>query len=633
MNGLAYVGPVKVDWHSQPVFSPSSDPDPAGRDVKVVGEFEWPTANQLSELAANPDAAITAGGQKGVLVPIWMNNAQELAEYIGWYLLQSFNLSADVGQSAIGLPVGTISAVYLGQQPTLAVSRQSVPVGNDYGIAPQSVVVSPFRPADDAGDRFLVDPGGSFITRAYDPGGYDPENPVPAETAAIGLYYGTLTNTADELEEVCFPRLAWSKDAPKWLTQQGGDVWAYDRRAQRDVLGPHPFLESTDIRVDNGLVGFWVGNRGLRPFLNCQVFDGTEWREPGVVQFGTASDELVGASLIATTAEYTTIALAVQGRGDVLVSLYRGERELRVHQPAGMGLPTFSGVPPTTRLFAAEVDTARFGNGLVAASDDPPDIRLRWPADVSPSAWSNVWRLITAAALADLDTVGLRTIYSEGGIAEIECYIDDADQRAKVRVRDVEVMQTAPLDFDAGDDLTVGLSYDGTTLTLLWRTDAGDVSHISAAVTIEAEAFYDDTYFVNFSRWGDGDWGDGVWGGITHYAEGIVDNDMVFEDALSHDEFELLGDAATALDGIRAIGEGRLRRHVPFDAEPIVSLPAPTSGLSVDDVTEWDLTKATGRLNTEDVVALFATAASGDTAADQFAQAAAQNDQRVRVRG
>lgn len=379
MNGLAWVGPVKVDWHSQPSMSWDPPKSDGLRIVKISGEYEWPTAEQLSELDANEGASVTIGGHHGVLVPIWMSNAPELNFTVGWYILESFPLGATVDQSATGLPVGTITAAFLGQAPELVIARGAVPKGNDFGLTARSLVVSPFRPEDDAGDRFLVDPGGSFATREYDPTyPHDTAALTPAESASIGFYTGTVTDSTDELETVCFPRLAWSKDAPRWLTQQGGNVRAYDRRAGREVYGPHPFLETTDLLVTNGLVRFWVGNRRLPPFLNVEAFAQSSWEEQGYLHLADpgGTGALRGARLVYITPERVDVALSIQDQGDVFVSLCRGERGLRL---SNARYARWSGLPPWGRVRATAQGDGKFGKGIDASASY---FRLRVPASL-----------------------------------------------------------------------------------------------------------------------------------------------------------------------------------------------------------------------------------------------------------
>lgn len=659
-TNLFYIGPVVVDLQNpNATFGPAAR---GQRTISLTGETDRGPAEQLSELLANDDIRITVGDLYGAVLPVYIDH-DDFGAYAGWYLFPPAEHTADWVSELSGLHPVKLNGVFLGHAPEIVIDRTSVPKSNDFVTTAMSMVVSPFRPESDAGDRFIVDPGGAFAVRQYDPTDYDPAVPTPDEVASIGYYTGIVTETTDELAPVCLPRVAWSKEVPRWLTQQGGMVRGYDRRAERSVFGPHPFLETTDLMVNNGLLQAKVGNRGLRPYFDIRAF-ADSWREPGTIQFGAAIDELVDARLVRLTFDDVTLALTVKNHGDVLVTLKRGEQQLHVSQPTTMGRPVWSGVPPASRAVRARVTTARFVKGLAGGSDVEdssweapfttwagddehdwdgtpyaPDLRLRWPPAVLPDDWACAWRYQPLRPLDELGTVGLRTLYDADGIAHVECYVDGADSKAKVRVSDTVVIQSAALDFDAADDILIRLSYDGTTLTLSWRADDGTITHTSAAATITADAFFDDTFFVNFDRWGTepATWGPdaGLWGGQTYFPGGAIDNDMVFERAITNSEFVTLATADTPLEGLPS-PEGALRRYVPFDAEPLVSMPSiDSTGRSADPLTDDSgFIKTVAALTNEldEWVAFLARETGPDIAANQHAQAATENTQRIRAR-
>lgn len=632
---------------------------------QIVGSVEWWQAHQLDELVNNPQRRVTIGGQSGVLEPIYFSDPM-LGPLTSWCLLQSFQLGqADQThslQGTTGLVPYTLTLTQVGDgtHRQVVVVRSARDKGNDFGVTPQSIVVNPFWDEDPDGSPFITSPGGTRFTREYDASFPHVTSGTP-ESRQVSIYTAPMAAGVDGLASVVLPSLPipLAGEVPDWITSRSLDARGYDRREMREVYGPsHRTSATTDLMLVNGLCRFWVGNRGLRPFLNCQAFANEDWREPGTVQFGSDVDALMDARLIRVTTDEITVALTVQNRGDIFVSLRRGERMLRCTQPVGMPLPTWSGIPPASRANSARNATAHFGKGLAGGSDiedsswaapfgtwagddehnwdgSPymPDLRLRWPADIAPSKWASVWRYRPLRDRADLGTVGLRTLYSPGGVAEVEAYVD-TDGTVKVRVADTVVITTPVIDFAADDDVLIGLHYDGATLTLSWKANDGTITHTSTAVAITASSFYDDTFFVNFSRWGDGSWGDGVWGGVTHYPGGAIDNDMVFEDALSVNEFAGLAAATSPLAGLPP-PEGRLRRHTPFDAQPLVSMPALSGGRSVDPVTDDNgLTKMIAALSAglDDVVASLVTTDSGDTAADHHSQFATQSEQQVRVR-
>jgi hypothetical protein len=644
VNGLAYVGPVKVDWHSEPTYTWESKLDPAGtRDVKITGELEWQTAEQLSELAANTDAAPTIGGRKGVLVPIWTNNAEELAQFHGWYLLESFSLSADVDQSKEGLPVGTITACYLGDGVEVPIARSAAPKGNDFGLTAKSLVVSPFRPEHDAGDRFILDPGGTFGTREYDPSyPWDSARPTPdGGTARIGFYAGTVTDSTDALDLVCFPKVHLGPGIPAWLEDQGGNVRAVDRRTSpaREVYGPHPFLESTDLLVTNGLVSFWVGNRGLVPFLNVQAVSEGSRREVGTILFGTSAP-LRRARMTYLTLELAVVALTVEGYGDILVSLRRGERQLTISSPSSAIRPRPSGVPPTSRAVQAFNDVGRFGLGLDAEGNAyesaTADLRLLWPPTVSKDDFGRVFWLSPLHGSTDSDDLGQWTLFNESGAAMARLLYDSTTSTFSWRVGS-QTLASSPLSWDALDDLLIGVRFSSEAgMALSVRHPDGTVSHSSdsSATVAPLGVPKDMGYFVNFSTWGDGNWGDGVWGGVTSYPGGVIDNDMIFDGWFTDIEFERLAEAERPLDGLPQ-PEARLVWYAPFDVDPLPLFMGEADGrIEQAEPNEWGQTWVVAFLNSDhtESAVLLATDDSLDSATAQHEQSAAERAQQLRVR-
>jgi hypothetical protein len=547
VNGLAYVGPVKIDWHSEPTYTWESKLDPAGtRDVKITGEFEPQTAAQLSELAANTDAAKTIGGKYGVPVAIWTNNAEDLAQFIGWYLLLGFSLTEDVDQSKTGLPTGTITACYLGDGVEVPIARSAAPKGNDFGLTAKSLVVSPFRPEDDGGDRFIVDPGGTFGTREYDPSyPWDSARPTPdGGTVQIGLYVGTVTDSTDELDPVCFPKVHLGRDVPAWLVDQGGHVRAVDRRTSpaREVYGPHPFVESTDLLVTNGLVSFWVGNRGLVPFLNVQAVAGGSRREVGTLLLGTSAP-LRRARMTYLTLELAVVALTVEGYGDVLVGLRRGERQLLIVSPSNDIRPTWSGTPPTSRAAQAFGDVGRFGMGLdggEAYESDFPDLRLRWPASVAMTDLGKAFWWTPSAASDEIGDAGLWTLYEEHGAALAKLFFDGATSTVRFRVGAQTIVSPA-VSFDALEDICIGVRFSDTEGMGLSVGAPAGVSQVTdaAATEVPGGTPTDMAYMVNFGlAFGEGAFGEGLFGGAVVYPKGVIDNDMIFDGWFTDAEFE-----------------------------------------------------------------------------------------------
>lgn len=111
---LVSIGPVGV-FHGNPEFSWDSSPTSrAGRRATIGGLTDWPEAQTLSELVANPAEQRTIGDATGVLEWVAFDDAL-LEPFTGWYLLSSFSLNPDQRSSVGGAPVKfSLSAVFLG---------------------------------------------------------------------------------------------------------------------------------------------------------------------------------------------------------------------------------------------------------------------------------------------------------------------------------------------------------------------------------------------------------------------------------------------------------------------------------------------------------------------------------------
>lgn len=639
MNGLAYVGPVKVDWHSQPSFTWDGPKGGDGiRMAKIVGEFEWKTAEQLSELDANEDAKKTVGAHRGVPLIIWTNNAPELAQFHGAYLLESFTLGANVDQSATELPVGTITAAYLGDDLEYVVTRGAFPKGNDFGLTAKSLVVSPVRPADDDGDRFLVDPGGVFGTREYDPTyPYDPAVPTPPDgTARIGIYVGTVTNDADDLESIVYPKVEFGAEVPRWLVDQGGIVRARDRRRQREVYGPHFFHESTDLAVTNGLLHFWVGNRGLTPFLNLQAVVEGARREVGCIQFaGPASAVLRRARLQYVTTELAVVALTIDGYGDALVALRRGEPSLTIVSPSSSIRPTWTGTPPTSRLEQAFVAAGRFDTGLDGTDGvGLPDMRMQWPPTVSAAEFGKDFWWTPAADSDAIGDAGFWTLYEEHGAAIAKVWFESATSTFRFQVGS-QTLASVAVAFEAGDELCVGPRFSETGgMSLSVRRPDGSVVHVedASATVVPAGTPTDFAYLVGIGlAFGEGAFGEGPFGGETIYPEGVVDNDMLFAKHFDDDRFEALAAAETPLDGLGE-DEPYLVWYAPFDVDPIVVLDSEADGrIEAAGPDEFGQTRVVAFINSAhtETSVFLALDADLDTPEAQHQQAAAESPQEL----
>lgn len=176
---LRYLGPVKTDFHGDPTFSWDSTPKPGGaRGVTVGGVLDWPQAEQLSELVANDARRQTVGADTGVLVYVYADDVR-LHPFNGWVLLQSMSLNASYEHSIENWPVPfALNAVHLGAHRQVVVTRSDRDRTNSFGLDSQAIVADPF-----VGGSFVRSPGGTLVTREYDPNPHDPArvSTTPAE--------------------------------------------------------------------------------------------------------------------------------------------------------------------------------------------------------------------------------------------------------------------------------------------------------------------------------------------------------------------------------------------------------------------------------------------------------------------
>jgi hypothetical protein len=380
-----WIGPVKLVDLYEPSLTFTGTPTALGlQPGQITGQTEWWQAHQLKELVNNPHRRVTIGGQSGVLEPIYFSDPM-LGPQTSWCLLQSFQLGqADQShslQGTTGLVPYTLTLAQIGDgtQRQVVVARSARDKGNDFAVTASSIVAVPFGE-----DDFAVDPGGTLVTREFDPIHAQPSAALGPEggAAELPVRVGTLSDSTDDLALVALPSLESSTSGPPgWLTRRGGDARAYDRRQMAEVYGPsHRFAGETDLQIRNGRLRCWVGNAGLPPFLTCSVFRLGLWRAAGFILFDDPSGDAVlrGARLVRVRPDVVTIALSVQGKGDVLVSLRKGERMLRVVHGAG-GIDTarrirWTGLPPWSRLVSAGQGTGKYGKGVTNG-----DFALRWP--------------------------------------------------------------------------------------------------------------------------------------------------------------------------------------------------------------------------------------------------------------
>lgn len=625
---LSKIGPVDIDFHGNPGFTWTSQSGrlPA-RGAEIRGVLDWPEATALSEFIDNPAARVTIAGVVGVLD--WVEVGGDLlSPFRGWWLFQAIDLSPEYPNSlaGAGIPV-RVSGLYFGTRRRPVMSRSSRARPNPYGITAVAMTPQPFWAASKNGVPYVVYPGGGFYRREYDPS-------APHETARLitpdpDWHLGYYLAAVDGLALSVVPVLQQpGADRPGWIDKRGGEARAFDRRTMREVYSDgHDVLASTDLLITNGLARCWVGEIGLVPYLNVEIFVGHDWHAVGCIQLADANI-LDRARIQEVTREGVTIALAVQGAGDVFVTLNRLEPFFRISNAPAV---SWHGTPPVASVVAAAHAAGAFGAGLEGVAPHP-EIVLNWAAPADEWA-TTLWFHAATAAAASAGSAFL-TIYDGAGLHVAKVFLDAVDKRAKF-VMGARTVQSAPLTYGVGDNVLIGVSFstvEGMKLsighpdgTAQHYTDPAGVDPITAGFLGKV------AYLINGAEWGDGDWGDGEWGGGTLYPEGIVSNHMRFDGLITDDEFTGLCTAVYRYDNLPQ-PEARLVWYAPYEAQPLVVLGGEATGRRVDGATDPEgLTKALVYLDASHSEVGAVVGRPGDAIADQHAQFIAVNEQELRL--
>jgi hypothetical protein len=664
---ITRIGPVPIDGtseHGKPTFSWTSSPTAKGvRGASMGGLLTWRQVDQLDELV-NRSGAITVDGHEGI--PVYIHyDGTKFSPRSGWYLLTG--ISADPTQpstlSDYTAPF-SLGLAYLGDHRQAVVERSARAKPATFAITPKALVAAPWWSEEPEGEVFTLNPGGVRFTRPYDPTSpFDLLRTAPADGVRdLTIYAGNVTASTDSMKSVVIPNLRTGTDfdgqtTPRWLTDRGGDVVAWDRSRGVEVMSEaHSFASTTDIAIGNGMLRFWVGSRGLPPYLTVEALYPSAWTQVGHLLLG-GPGVLRGARLVKLTPDEARLVLTIQGGGDITVTLKRPDRMVRIgwdtRPPAGAPdrAVAWSGTPPTSRRVAAVGAAGKFGQGLDVPAGGATDLFLRWPANTPKTAWTKVlwWRPTAAASGA---AAGIQTIYDDAGDRAVELYFDAADDKVKLRIGAATIASSVQT-YTAGQDLAIALRFstaDGMGLSI--RTPAGDVEHIVNTAAIDPGTtgrYYQWAYLTNPSDWGDGSWGDGVWGGTSTFANGVIDNEMIFDRFLSSAEVALLMASTTAVGGLAAlraagVPEGALVWYAPFDARPIPGFSPLTNGLTYEATVAGGatrspdaagLTKGLAYVNaggSGGIGAFLATTEDEDDLADHQAQFAAEYGQSVRIR-
>ncbi len=363
---------------------------------------------------------------------------------------------------------------------------------------------------------------------------------------------------------------------PAWILESS-DVRAYDRYLEREVYGPnHPIHETSDLLLTNGLIRFWVGNRGMVPFINVDGFAAASWHHSGVLAFGAdgTADVLLDARVVEVTPDRATVALDCRNVGSVYLTLQRGERMIRVQHGSDRDVVSAAryarwlSAPPTRRIGTATA-AGKFNAGHRQAAGDTSSEFL-WPTDVRNGFTLAYWWLPAAASATQAQS-GLASLWDTSETRVVDSRFDMSDNKAKVTVGATTIASSA-LTFAANDPVFVALRFSTTDgLALSVKTPTGALQHVTAPSVITLGVL--DLLYLAFrttgaGTWGGGTWGGGTWGGLIT-GLGTFDNVQIFDGYLSNALVAGLSSAASALDRLTGF-EGRLRWFAPFDVVPSV---------------------------------------------------------------
>lgn len=666
---LRSIGPIAID-HRDPSLSWTSAPDANGaRPAQIGGVALVASVQQLAELVANHDRRTSYGTYTGVLEFVDFDDEDLVGPSRGWYLLTSLSKNVEYRWSVTSYTAFSLGAVYLPDGVEMVVARSARKRANVHGVTPRAVVADPFRGSSatdpisgtDAIEPFIPPPAGATrFTREHDPAApYSPSS-LAVVTRPLVAYARPFSTDSDPLPGVVIPAPFHAESHA--TGQRGADVRVYDRGLGQEVNGPsHGFRRTSDILVTNGLLRFWIGPRGIRPFLNVEAVRSGEWRAVGVVALSDVSaDVLRGARVVRATPEETTVVLTARNLGDISVTLRRDARGVDIHHGAERP-PYFSatrsvswrGMPPTYTQSALSSAAGKFGQGLTTTTGWA---QWAWPWDVSSSSWAVAdWWLPSAAVASQADSGLLGIVDIDGLVASVQ-FIAATDRlrftlgAASIESDPITFAANAPIFWAASFDADEGMGFTvrvGSTTTHYSgpSTDPGaDVYHSMALGDVR-------------TPYGVDPYGDGPYGGSTLMPplNGRTDNLMIFDGRLTEAERAALAVGTHRLDGIPS-PEGRLVWHAPFDVVPsppgsLLATGRRYQATAEDGATRapdaWGLTKGLAALGSVtaltpfglsavgtglDVFAFLATTDPEDDLADHHAQYSAASQQEVRPR-
>lgn len=159
-----YIGPILLAMLGNPVFERDVV---SGTSMTVIsGVAASGDGDQLRELVGNPHRSVTVGASSGVLEPVWIQTRPSVN---GWYLLIDAQLGEPHQEQLLGWVGFRLAALRIPERSLPVVVRSARDRGNDVGLGARPALVQPFWGEDIGGQPWARNPGGTVLTREYDP--------------------------------------------------------------------------------------------------------------------------------------------------------------------------------------------------------------------------------------------------------------------------------------------------------------------------------------------------------------------------------------------------------------------------------------------------------------------------------
>lgn len=530
-------------------------------------------ARQLEGLCSNPEEQITINGEQGVLEFVWLG-ARGVSSFTGWYLLRSATYAPIRPGDFIPLVELRLEAVFLGNDLIPVYVRSARLKKSEWGRQGEAIVPNPFWDDVPSGSDFLTPPGGTRATREYDSS--SPMNLGTGEARRLSFYRAPFVGS-DPFPSVVYPPVPADTYAahatPRFVTDRGHDVRLFDRARGHEVYDARPFFRlTTDIRVSNGLVDFWVGNPGMTPFLNVSIYLGGR-REVGCLALSPYWDlasVLTAARVISATREEVVIGLMVRNQGEVIIGLQRGARMIQVISGSEhLGLVTgreigWEALPPHIELLYAAIETVGAHRGLRIQAGGRAV--FRWPTNQSREEWALLVRWVPDNASATQPNSGVASMVNPEGLTF------DASTQTIRWTADGVVLSSPPVSFAAQEPVTILMRHraGGRTLTV---HVGGTVTHSSDTETMSGSwtgiSFGQVGETVSGGGFGQQAFGEGPFGHSTvtggTKANGLIEHAKLFRDWISSEPEAAAAVSASGYYDNLPSPEGRMVSFWPFD--------------------------------------------------------------------